>query len=233
MTAPTLSQAVLRLKPARGWTAEYITHQLVADIFGDRTDRGYLYRTTRERPGGVEVLVLSPSQPLTMNELPVRDWGAVIDLRSKSFVPPISPGQRLDFEVRINATRVITEPNGKKRRADVWEAAWRADRNTPCTPHEIYREYVSRKLEGAALIHDVRATERGEVRAKRGDRGSAVRFVAANLIGTLSVVEPARFLELVAEGIGREKAFGCGLICLSAPGSVLARRYPGVAAELY
>ncbi|CAN5750249.1 type I-E CRISPR-associated protein Cas6/Cse3/CasE [soil metagenome] len=253
MSAPTLSRALLRLRPARGWTAEYITHQLVADLFGDRDDRCYLYRTTRERPGGVEVLVLSGAEPLPPHQLPVRDWGAALNVQSKPFAPALSAGQLLDFEIRVNATRVVTgpdrKPNGelKKRRHDVWELVWQADKeNFEHTPHRTYSEWLAGQLEGAAELVSpggvrgevdgeplARVTERGEVRARRGDRREAIRFVAANLIGTLRVLDPDRFLELVTRGIGREKAFGCGLLCLSRPGTVLPRAYPDAAKELY
>jgi CRISPR system Cascade subunit CasE len=237
-----LSRAVLRLRPMRGWTAEYITHQLVADLFGDRGDRGYLYRVTRERPGGVDVLVLSGGPPLPDDRLPIRDWGAAIDVQSKPFAPTLEPGQALDFEIRVNATRVVSGPDRKpsgearKRRHDVWELAWQADRQTPRTPDQVYGEWFGGQLDGAAELVAadgtpaadgealVRLTERGEVRARRGDRSDVIRFVAANLIGTLRITDPTRFLDLVAQGIGREKAFGCGLLCLSRPGTVLARR---------
>jgi CRISPR system Cascade subunit CasE len=235
MSALTLSCIVLRLKPARGWTAEYVTHQLVADLFGDREDRGYLYRVSRERPGGVEALVLSDGAPLPAERLPVRDWGAALDVQSKPFAPELEAGQPLDFEIRVNATRVVTDPaSGKKHRTDAWEAVWRADReNSGNTPHEVYADYLRRKLAGAAEVEAARVTERQEVRARRGDRAEAVRFVATNVIGTLRVSDPVRFLEVVAGGIGREKAFGCGLLCLSAPGTVLARRHPVAARDLY
>jgi CRISPR system Cascade subunit CasE len=233
VSAPKLSRALLRVKPARGWTPEYITHQLVADLFGQREDRGYLYRVIRERPGGVEALVLSAASPLPVERIPVRDWGSTLDLQSKEFTPPLEAGQQVDFEVRVNATQVVTDTAGKKRRTDLWEAVWKADKQTPLTPHEVYGEYLRRKLEAVAEVASSRITERGEMRARGGDRREAIRFVAVNLIGTLRVIEPRGFLELVTAGIGREKAFGCGLLCLSAPGTVLPRRHPEAAGELY
>jgi CRISPR system Cascade subunit CasE len=233
MSAPTLTRALLRLKPSRGWTAEYLTHQLVADLFGDREDRGYLYRVTRERPGGVEALVLSNAIPLPPDLLPVRDWGGALDVQSKPFSPALQVGQALDFEIRLNATQVVTDPaSGRKHRTDVWEAVWRADKTTDQSPHDVYGEYLQRKLEGVAEVRSTHVTGRGEVRARRGDRRESIRFVAANLIGTLLVLDPARFLDVVVSGIGRERAFGCGLLCLSAPGTVLARRYPHRSTEL-
>jgi CRISPR system Cascade subunit CasE len=227
-------------------TAAYFIHQAVADLFGKRPDRGYLYRVTaeREEQGKYEVLILSEDEPLPLGELPSPSHRRAEWIKSKPFVPQLVSGQLLDFEIRINATRVVTQPDGKKQRKDIWEAVWQPDKETPHTPHHVYGEYLARKLVGAAELlpqqgHPgegepslARVTERGEVRARRGDRADAARFVATNLIGTLHVQDPTRFLEIVATGVGRAKGFGCGFLCISRPGTVLARRYPERAGAL-
>jgi CRISPR system Cascade subunit CasE len=233
MSTPlTLSRARLAIRPGgseaeRRSTSPYLIHQAVADLFGDRDDRGYLYRVTAEPAGGADVLVLSHTPPLSLGELASPAHRRAERVESKFFAPALTGGQPLDFEIRLNATQVVTDPTtGRKRRTDVWEAVWQADQQTPRTPHDVYGEYLQRKLEDVAEVRSARVVERGEVRARRGDRREAIRFVAVNVIGTLTVLDPTRFLEVVAAGIGRSKAFGCGLLCLSAPGTVLARRYP-------
>ncbi|HET8656970.1 MAG TPA: type I-E CRISPR-associated protein Cas6/Cse3/CasE [Longimicrobiaceae bacterium] len=219
-------------------TAPYFVHQAVADLFGDRGDRGYLYRVTAEWPGGRDVLILSDARPLDVSGVSSPNHRRATRIESRVYDPHVSAGQLLDYEVRVNATQVRRGPDldrkGKPRqhRHDVWELVWQADKQTPCTPHDVYGEWMKRQLSDVAELLDTRVTERGEVQARRGDRASGARFVATNLIGTLRVTDPERFLEIVAQGIGREKAFGCGLLCLSRPGTVLARRYPERAAEL-
>src|SRR5690606_18396820 len=136
-------------------------------------------------------------------------------------------GQLLDFEILLNGTCVVTTPsqNGRgpgKRRVDVWEAEWRRDHATLASPGSVYGDYLRRKLEPAAELLDAAVTARGEVQARRGDRPAPIRFVAANLIGTLRVESPAAFLDLLAVGVGRSRAFGCGLLLVSRPGTVLA-----------
>lgn len=227
-TAPTLSRAVLELErgPAtRGFSPEYVVHQLVADLFDDRPDRGYLYRVVAEAPGEAVVLVLSDRPP--RDAVPRRAWGGTRHVDSKPFTPALEPGTPLDFEIRLNATRVVTSPDGRKDRTDVWDAVFGVDRHDPRSPHVVYGEYLRRKLDGVAEICEARVVERGQVRPRRGDRSRPIAFVAANLVGTLRVIDPAAFRETVMAGIGRSKAFGCGLLCLSRPGTVLARRYPG------
>jgi CRISPR system Cascade subunit CasE len=239
VSAPTLSRAVLSLRgdrAPRGSTREYLLHQLVADLFPDRPDRGYLFRQTRERPGGAEVLVLSAEPPRPLDEVPVREWGCAVDVQSKPFAPVLRPGMALDFEVRVNATRCLARPDGRGRREEIWNvvhAAQRADPSgarDPRSPDDVYRAWMERALAGAAEVTEARVTERGEVRARRGDprglheKDRRVLFVAANVVGSLRVADPERLVALAAAGIGRARAFGCGLLCLSRPGSVLPRR---------
>lgn|GEM_PF-496203 len=234
MTAPlVLSRATLQVRPGEGdherrSTAPYLIHQSVADLFGDRDDRGYLYRVTGEWSGGANVLVLSATAPVPAAEVRSPSHRRAVDVESRDFAPVLAPGDTLDFEIRLNATQVVTDPDsGRKARTDAWEAMWRADPDTRCTPHDVYGAYLRRKLSDVANVLEARVTERGEVRARRGDRPRPILFVAVNVVGTLRVEDPERLVEVVASGIGRAKAFGCGLLCLSRPGTVLRRRGVG------
>jgi len=224
-----LSRVELDVRPFRGASQEYITHQLIADLFGDRDDRGYLYRVMRESRDRrvVTALVLSHDPPRDVT--PYRPWGSIRRVERKPFAPVIQPGTLLDYEIRLNATTVVTEPSGRKRRTDIWDAVFAADRGDRRSPHEVYVAYMQRKLEGIAEIVDGRITARGQVRARRPDTRHPITFIAANLIGTLRVIDPAAFITTVGAGIGRSKSFGCGLLCLSRPGSVLPRRHIGAA----
>jgi len=220
----------MELRITRGFTAPYIVHQLVADLVPDREGRGYLYRVTNHGQREVEALVLSEEPPVPAP--PERPWGTTVRHRSKPFDPQLGEGTVLDFEIRLNATRTvtyqeITHGTKTKKRCDVWDAVLEGDRDDPRSPHDVYRSYLERKLDACAEIREARLTERGQVRARRADRKRPILFVATNLVGTLRVTEPDAFRSTLALGIGRAKAFGCGLLCLSRPGTVLARRRSG------
>lgn len=222
-----ISRVELDVRPHRGASQEYIAHQLIADLFGDRDDRGYLYRIMKESRDrrAVTVLVLSQDSPLDYTA--PRPWGGVRRVEKKSFSPVIRPGSLLDYEILLNATTIVTEPSGRKRRTDIWDAVFAANRNEPRSPHEVYAGYLQRKLEGVAEILDGRITARGQIRARRPGMRYPITFIATNLIGTLRVVDPDALLRTLGAGIGRAKSFGCGLLCLSRPGSVLPRRHTG------
>lgn len=221
----TLSRVMLEIRPHRDASPEYIAHQLVADLFGEREDRGYLFRVTRESHDRTEVqaLVLAHTEPNPAP--PPRPWGSVRSVEWKPFAPVIRPGTVLDYEIRINATTVVTKPSGVKQRTDVWDAVFAANRDDPRSPHDVYTAYLQRKLEGIAEVLKGRITARGQVRIRRPGQREPITFIAANLIGMLRVTDPDALVRTIAHGIGRSKAFGCGLLCLSRPGTVLPRRW--------
>lgn len=211
---------------ARGVTEPYAIHQLVADLFGQYDDRPYLYRVHGRRSDKREVLILSRLRPDAPAASPMRSFGSVAEVRTKPFQVNVPSGTPLDFEIRLNATKDIPQGKGRSRRVDAWDAAWRENKNTDLTPHEVYREYLTRRLADAAEVLDARVTERGVLRARRHLRQRPITFVATNVIGTLRILESAALNQIVGHGIGRSKAFGCGVLCLSRPGTVLPRRHP-------
>jgi len=217
------SEVRLGIGRVRFQSRAYTIHQVVADLFGDRQGRGYLFYEIQEEPDRSSTLILSEDEP--KQSLPPEAPGSVERVRTKSYELDVAPGTTLDYEIRLNATRVVTE-EGKKRRVDVWDAVWKESKNTRRTPHGVYAEYLSRKLQDAADLLDTRVVGRGGVTARAKKHDCPIFFVAATLIGTLKVIDSDRLLATVASGIGRSKAFGCGLLCLSRPGTVLPRRYP-------
>jgi CRISPR system Cascade subunit CasE len=239
----TLSKVRLSLRRGGGEaerrsTAAYLIHQAVADLFGDHEKRDYLYRVLSEWPGGRELLVLSRTLPHAAEEVSSPTHRRAIRVESRSYEPTFTAGQLLDFEIRLNATAVVSAPGRKeserprKRRVDVWESVWGRDKQTSLSQVSVYSDYLSRKLTAVAEVLDAAITERGEVQARRGDVPEPIRFVATNVIGTLRVTDPEGLPPLISNGIGRSKAFGCGLLLVSHPGTILARRYPERAAEL-
>jgi CRISPR system Cascade subunit CasE len=217
----------------RGATRPYVVHQLVADLFGDYQERPYLFRVEDAAGSSQEVLILSSREPSPPIDVPARATGTVREVHSKPFTLTVPPGTPLDFEIRLNATKDLPRDGKRSRRVDVWEAVWRKDKDTALSPHEVYGAYLERKLGAGATLRSARLTARGMVRARRNLGSRPITFVATNLVGTLEVRESARLIGTVASGIGRSKAFGCGMLCLSRPGTVLPRRHPEIASTLY
>ena len=136
-------------------TRDYLLHQAVANLFGDRPDRGYLfYEIGRRKDRTAELLVLS-DRPPTEGLPEVSPW-QITRLRTKPFIVRLPSGAVLDFEIRVNATVVRTTARGRKggrvrrkRRVDVWDALWGEHRDTDRTRDDVYAEYLGRKLAAA------------------------------------------------------------------------------------
>lgn len=219
---------------ARGATRSYLVHQAICDLFSSFDERPYLYRSD-SGDGAVEtVLVLSNVEPVQGAQRSQAQGLQLRSLETKPF-PALPPhGARLDFELRVNATKDVPVKQGSRsKRVDVWEAVWRADRETAEDPHSVYGSYLQQRLEGVAKLETVRVTERRMVKARRSlETKAPIMFVATNLIGTLTVLDAGRLRERIASGIGRSRSLGCGLLCLSRPGTVLARRYASAVRDL-
>ena len=194
-----------------------MVHQLVADLFPDQDERGYLYRVVKDSADMVQTLILSTVPPVSEGERPVRDWGSAISVESKHYAPQLVNGQIVDYEIRINAT---TSVDG--RRTDVWDAVFAANRDDPRSPGDAYAAYLTGRIGGAAKLHTTHVTERGFTSVRRGVASErALTFVSANLAGSLEVLDGPRLVDMITMGLGRAKAFGHGLMCLSSPGAVL------------
>lgn len=207
------TRAVISLRPDRVATPEYRVHQHVADLFGQAVERPYLYRVMKERPGGQEVFVLSTRSPIGIDALPVRPTGATVHVESKPIAPVLTAGAVYDFDLRVNATA-----SRDGRRLDVWDAR----RDIDASMETVYGDWLCRKLGAAAEVLDVAVVERRRIRpATRAANAKSITFVAADLRGRLRVSDPDALIGLMAMGVGRAKAFGCGLLCLSRPGTAI------------
>jgi len=74
-------------------------------------------------------------------------------------------------------------------------------------------EWLTRKLSGACTIHEGAVVSSKFVVARRA--GSEVRFPKARFEGVLSIDDGPLFQGIVAAGIGRHRAWGCGLLSLA------------------
>jgi CRISPR system Cascade subunit CasE len=215
----------------RGATAEYLLHQAIADLFGDRGDRGYVWRELARTGGHADALVLSAGAPDPDAGGRMPRHRHVVSLVTKRFRPDLAAGQRLDFEVRVNATRVVTTPaqpadlmdvetpRPRKQRQDVWDVVFAGGPDDAVRMADVYTAWLRSQLGAVADVGEVAVTERGMLRVRRSLRHAAIPIVATNLVGDLTVRDPAALVARMAAGVGRSRAFGCGLLCLARLGS--------------
>lgn len=204
-----------------------VTHQLVWSLFPKTLkDRPFLYRETapgeaRGRAARAEILILSKIEPDSRHEL--------LDVETKSFEPNLAAGDNLGFSLRANPAVNRRDANGCNRRHDVVMDALHA------TPQGARAELRRTKIEEAGrgwleeqgrrsgfAVADaqdgLRIDGYDQIRIERAGAGrgreQAMRHSRLDFQGVLRVTEPALFLSKLAEGFGRARAFGHGLMLI-------------------
>ena len=81
---------------------------------------------------------------------------------------------------------------------------------------QVYCRWLERRLErqGGARLDWARLASFMELECERKNRTKPLRMPSAVLQGQLTVADSARFNDLLAQGIGRHKAYGYGMLLL-------------------
>lgn len=200
----------------------YGNHQLLWQLFPRDQERPFLFRQEFETaahvggtPRGMPLFyLLSQVEPTPVVGL--------LDCEIKPFEPKLETGQQLAFRLRANPVVARkAEGRNRSRRHDVlMDAKWFAQSEGVKDRGEI-RE----RMEAAARqwLNDPERAERNGYRLLAEPRTSGYRqhayrrksgrisFSSIDFEGQLEVRDSERFLTTLAEGIGRSRAFGCGM----------------------
>lgn len=205
----------------------YAEHQWLWRFFPapEGTPRDFLFRRN-EDARGIRYYVVSAREPVAREEA----W----QIHSKPYAPVIEVGQRLSFEVRVNPV-VAAERDGKSRRDDVVMARKKrllAERGlthwgnweTPDRPAEydlvsqacvewlcgVGKDGSSRASRGGFRVEPRDLAADAYIQYRDGRKG--IQFSSVDLSGRLEVTDVERFQAMLATGLGRGRAFGCGLM---------------------
>ena len=119
-------------------------------------------------------------------------------LATKPFDPQPKEGQRLHFLLTANVTKTIRDKDQPQRKIRV-----------PLIREEEQRQWLERKLSGAR-IEALRIQPHPPVYFCKG--AMAGKIVPTTFEGRLEVQSPELLEPLLRKGLGRAKAFGCGLL---------------------
>jgi CRISPR system Cascade subunit CasE len=229
MTELFLSRVSLRADPSVATLAPILfdsagrhrseaSRRLVWTLFADREDRkrDFLWREDH----GKRFYVLSTRPP--------EDHHQIFNVETKPFEPALTPGDRLVFSLRANAT--ISRPRGDARsgkRDDVVMAVLKAIPKAERA--EARKDIIQREglawfrrqgvAAGFAFDDGTVAVDGYEPLTIRGSGKSSLMLSVIEFDGMLTVREPDIFVAKVARGFGRGKAFGLGLMLLRRPPS--------------
>lgn len=205
-SGPDVAALAAALMPA-GEPSLGSDHRLMWTLFpGPDETRDFLWRRAGAAPAW---LLLSRRRPVAQTPL--------LRVESKAFEPSLASGDRLAFDLRLNATVARKDGGGRGQRHDV---AMDLLRHVP--PGEragermdlaerAARDWLAAHADGFRL--DALALE-GYRRERLPRRGRDAAFGVFDTAGRLTVTDPARFLSRLAQGFGRARAFGCGLMLI-------------------
>jgi CRISPR system Cascade subunit CasE len=208
--APDVAALGALIDPADDGARMDAHHRLIWSAFaGDPgARRDFLWRDMGR--GGF--LVLSPRPPGTsaLFEAP----------EVQDFAPSLASGDRLSFLLRANATRTVTEADGRKRHRDVVMEALRpvpkgarAEARTELA-QAAGRRWLEGQGERAGFAVREARVDAYRVVVPPGKGARRPRFGVIDLEGEVEVADPAAFLARLVQGFGRAKAFGCGLMLI-------------------
>jgi len=201
-------------------------HRLVWALFGDTPDRArdFLWRSE----GKGQFLVLSQRPPAA-------DGAGLFDPpQTKEFAPDLREGDALAFLLRANATRTRKDPADPKKRGARVDVVMDAIHALPSghlgTERRDARTSAAEDA-GRRWLNDLGAkagflVEQAivdgysvvplpvQVGQRRGQRQGQPQFGIMDLAGQIRVSDPVLLLAALAQGFGRAKAFGCGLMLI-------------------
>ncbi|QIG50143.1 type I-E CRISPR-associated protein Cas6/Cse3/CasE [Nordella sp. HKS 07] len=238
MTAPSLflSRATLKADPSIAALGGLLLpdaedlrldadHRLMWSLFADDADaqRDFLYRRDPQSPKSPKFYILSHRPPAQNSVL--------FDVETKPFEPHLTEGDILLFSLLANPTVSQSRPreDGRKprgRRHDVVMAE--LSKILPGSRAEARRSIIESAgrgwlerqgaasgfvLDSAALTID--GYDQKVITSPAGkSRKGQIRISLLSFEGQLRVVDPAAFLDRLAKGFGRARAFGCGLMLI-------------------
>lgn len=209
---PSLDALSALLRPEDIGERQDANHRLLWSAFAGDTlaKRDFLWR---DEGGGV-FLALSSRSPGPNPLFEPHDI--------KEYAPNLSPGDRLAFTLRANATKDRARAK-VHRRVDV---VMNALLGVPDGERAMLRMEVAQQA-GAAWLGEQGARNGFVVEqvtvadytvaalpGRAGRRKGQPQFGILDMTGMLKVIDPAAFLDRVSKGFGRARAFGCGLMLI-------------------
>lgn len=195
----------------------YAAHQLLWKLFTHDSKRSFLFREEITDSGMPTFYVLSLNEPAA--DTPI------FTSESKPYRPQLEAGDRLAYKLRTNPTVSISTKGGRSRRHDVLMHAKRKARDEGVTNsqdmetamHDAARAWFAdeqRLTRWGFTLDSLPDVERYTQHKVVGKNGRPVQFSSVDLQGLLTVSDPNKFLTNLYSGIGKSKAFGCGLMLI-------------------
>jgi CRISPR system Cascade subunit CasE len=195
----------------------YATHQLLWNLFPQdpAAKRDFLYRA-EQKEGWPVYYVLSKREPVALSNL--------FSINKKIYEPVITEGLQLKFDIRANPV-VARKVDGKKNGVHhdvLMDAKKKAmqEELSEAEAEQLKKEYsikwlVDRSVDAGFTI-DVPTLRIDAYRQHRALKKSVkpLQYSTVDYSGSLTVTDVEKFKNTLFSGLGRSKAFGCGLLLI-------------------
>ena len=162
--------------------------------------QGFLFRIEDNLTGRpARLVVQSRRAPASASGLMV--------VGTREIHPQPVAGQRLAFLLTANPVKTIADT---QRDAKLGKKSDKC--RVPLIKEEDQRAWLKRKFVSAGEIEAANALPHAPIYFRKGNRGGKLATVTFE--GVLRVSDPIRLAELLENGVGPAKGFGCGLLLL-------------------
>ena len=136
-------------------------------------------------------------------------------------LPALSASERYRFSISLVPTIRVTKAEGRRygERDAFLAKADTAGKDAGLKRDDVYRDYLAERLAGASIEASrlVRFRLRRFMRPKKDRSVSGRTMPEAVIEGCLRVDDPGKLTEAISAGVGRQRAYGFGMLRLQPP----------------
>ncbi len=146
-----------------------------------------------------------PSRLLVQSRRPPEATSGLVIIGTREFQPQPVVGQQLAFLLTANPVKTITDTQRDAKPDKISEKC-----RVPLIHEADQRTWLTRKLANAGEIIAANVLPHAPMYFRKGNRGG--KLATATFDGVLRVNDSTRLIELLENGVGPAKGFGCGLL---------------------
>jgi len=187
----------------------YQLHQALWRLFPgfEDADREFLFRVEQLQKGiGAQVLMQSAMQPQSSEQSPVL-------LAQREYVLNVQNGQRLRFRLRANPIKTIKDSS--KGTVEKKGKTFTKTVRVPLLHEEQQQAWLERKLQAFGQLETLIVQPEPVLYFRKTKEGRSGKIQTVLFDGVISVTDAEAFNNIIAQGIGPAKAFGCGLLTVA------------------
>ena len=186
----------------------YELHKALWQLFPDRPDenRSFLFR--------VENIVKNQSAQLLMQSVDKPVSGAKGELLACREIPlQLHEGQFLRFRLRANPIKTIKDV--EKGVVEKKGKSFTRTARVPLIHEEQQQAWLERKFDGVALLQSLNIQKELVLNFRKHKEQRSGKIQTVLFEGVFQVLDPEELVEMMTQGIGPAKSFGCGMLSIA------------------